>query len=97
MYGGARYASTSVDRLCLRRLKYQRPPRIAVAIARRPSVKPTASGTMFDLLSEGVDNAVKLAVGSGVDAVLSRRTLYDQRRARESKGVSDFTFIYLLH
>ena len=104
MYGEVGCESRPVGCLCTRRFRYQRPPRITVAIVRRPSVKPTTSGTVFVLLvevtcCETVDNAVKLAVGvvesgavesgvvkSGVDALFSRRILYDRRRVPERKS-----------
>ena len=92
MYGEIGCESRPVGFLRTRRFRYQI-PRIAVAIVRRPSVKPTTSGTVFVLLvevtrCETVGNAVKLAVGvveNGVDASFSRRTLYDRERVTERK------------
>ena len=65
--------SRTVGGLCLRRFRYQRPPRIAIPIARRPSVRPTASGTV-------------LLVGVACNEVgISRGILCDRRREKRSQ------------
>jgi len=78
--GGAGHASRPMDVLC-RRYRQQKPPRISVKSARRPSVKPTTSGPVRISLVEAtgcveVGNMARLVE----DASPSRRTLHNQSK-----------------
>ena len=80
MYEATWCTSRSVSRLFLRRLRYQRPPKIAMriartppkiamVIARTPAVKPTTSETLLVRVAccETAGNAIKSAAeGVGV-------------------------------